>query len=161
MISFQRNFLPALFAVLIAALSPLPALAVMPDEVLSDPVLESRARALSQELRCLVCQNQSIDDSNAPLARDLRLVVRERLSLGDSDDEVLAFIANRFGSYALLKPPYAASTALLWVGPFLVLLAGGAVMLAFTRRSSTTPQPAPPLSEDEQQRLAALYGENV
>ena len=110
-----------LFALLLAPA----AWAVEPDEMLKDPVLESRARELSRHLRCLVCQNQSIDDSAAPLARDLRVLVRERLVAGDSDDKVLAFLTQRYGSFVLLKPPVKPATYLLWFGPFAVLILGG------------------------------------
>src|SRR5262245_39310993 len=99
----------------------LPAHAVEPDEMLRDPQLEARARQLSQALRCLVCQNQSIDDSNAGLARDLRVLVRERLSAGDSDQAVLAFVAARYGDFVLLRPPLEAHTLLLWAAPLLML----------------------------------------
>src|SRR5216683_7745946 len=108
-----------------------PAVAVQPDEVLSDPALEARARSLSKELRCLVCQNQSIDDSAAPLARDLRLLVRERLIGGDSDQHVVDFLVARYGEFVLLKPRFAWHTALLWLGPPGVLI-GGALALWLT-----------------------------
>src|SRR6187431_1125217 len=98
-----------------------PALAVQPDEILADPALESRARTLSSELRCMVCQNQSIDDSDAPLARDLRLLVRERLKAGDSDTQIRDFLVARYGDFVLLKPRFTRQTALLWLLPFLVL----------------------------------------
>ncbi len=101
-----------------------PALAVQPDEVLADPALEARARVLSKELRCMVCQNQSIDDSDAPLARDLRVLVRERLQAGDSDEQVLDFLVARYGEFVLLKPRFTGRTALLWLMPVLVLLIG-------------------------------------
>lgn len=98
--------------------------AVQPDEILKDPKLETRARQISLELRCLVCQNQSIDDSDAPLARDLRLLVRERLENGDTDSEVLDFIVSRYGEFVLLKPPFGWHTLLLWLTPLLVLAGG-------------------------------------
>ena len=116
---------------LLAALAP--AHAVRPDEVLTDPSLEARARAISSELRCMVCQNQSIDDSDAPLARDLRILVRERLKAGDSDNAIRAFLTARYGDFILLKPPLKFETAPLWVGPGLILLLGGLVI--FVRRS--------------------------
>ena len=100
------------------------ALAVMPDEVLKDPALEARARVISQDLRCLVCQNQSIDDSNAPLARDLRLIVRERLNAGDTDTQVFDYVVARYGNYVLLKPPLQTDTVLLWAAPFIMLAVG-------------------------------------
>jgi len=134
-----------------------PAGAVMPNEVLADPALEARARALSQNLRCLVCQNQSIDDSAAPLARDLRIIVRERLTQGDSDEEVIDYLVARYGNYVLLKPPLQADTLLLWMGPGIVVLIAGAVFAAYIRRRSPSggDQP-PPLTDDERRELAAL-----
>jgi cytochrome c-type biogenesis protein CcmH len=118
------------------ALSPTGAWAVQPDEVLPDPALEARARALSKELRCMVCQNQSIDDSAAPLARDLRLLVRERLTGGDSDQQVVDFLVARYGEFVLLKPRFAWHTALLWLGPPSLLLGGALVLLVVGRRRS-------------------------
>ena len=131
------------------------ALAVQPDEVLADKALEARARALSTELRCLVCQNQSIDDSNAPLARDLRLIVREKLVAGESEDAILAFLVARYGEFVLLKPRFTMATALLWLGPFLVLLAGGIGIVLLARRRRVVENSAP-LSADEQARLDLL-----
>ena len=131
------------------------ALAVQPDEVLADKALEARARALSMELRCLVCQNQSIDDSNAPLARDLRMIVREKLVAGESEDAILAFLVARYGEFVLLKPRFTMATALLWLGPFLVLLAGGIGIVLLARRRRVVENSAP-LSADEQARLEAL-----
>ena len=131
------------------------ALAVQPDEVLADKALEARARALSTELRCLVCQNQSIDDSNAPLARDLRLIVREKLVAGESEDAILAFLVARYGEFVLLKPRFTMATALLWLGPFLVLLAGGIGIVLVARRRRVAENSAP-LSADEQARLDLL-----
>ena len=121
----RRRRFSALF-ILWALLTP--ALAVQPDEIMKDPALEARARALSTELRCLVCQNESIDDSSAPLARDLRLLVRERIAAGESNAQVKSFLVQRYGEFVLLKPPVSARTALLWAGPFLVL-AGAGLML--------------------------------
>ena len=112
----------SLFAVMCLMLTS--ALAVMPDEVLKDPALEARARVISQDLRCLVCQNQSIDDSNAPLARDLRLIVRERLNAGDTDTQVFDYVVARYGNYVLLKPPLQTDTVLLWAAPFIMLAVG-------------------------------------
>ena len=121
--------------VLILAFAALdPAFAVEPDEVLDDPALEARARALSSELRCVVCQSESIDDSNAPLAKDLRLLVRERLRAGDSDAEVIAFIRARYGDYVLLKPPVQGNTLVLWLTP-LALGMGAALILLFVVRA--------------------------
>ena len=114
---------------------------VQPDEVLSDPALETRARALSKELRCMVCQNQSIDDSAAPLARDLRVLVRERLTGGDSDQQVLDFLVARYGEFVLLKPRFAWHNALLWFGPPGVLIGGALVLAGRQRRRKLAPQP--------------------
>lgn len=154
----KRILLAALLA--LSALTPAitPALAVQPDEVLQDPALESRARAISQELRCLVCQNQSIDDSNAPLARDLRLLVRDRLKAGDSDNKVMEFITDRYGDYVLLRPPFKATTLVLWIGPFAVLLLGAAGTFLFLRgrRGVAAGADTAPLSADERRRLDAL-----
>ena len=137
----------------------MPALAVQPDEVLDDPVLEDRARALSGELRCLVCRNESIDDSNAELARDLRLLVRERLVAGDSDTEVIAYLVDRYGEYVLLRPPASGSTVVLWLaGPAMLLLALG-IGAGYVRSRRNAPEPAAALSPDEQARLDALLKE--
>jgi cytochrome c-type biogenesis protein CcmH len=110
------------------------AVAVEPDEVLSDAALEARARALSKELRCMVCQNQSIDDSEAPLARDLRILVRERLQTGDSDRQVIDFLVARYGEFVLLRPRFSWHTAVLWLGPAAMLLIGGCAVLVLARR---------------------------
>jgi cytochrome c-type biogenesis protein CcmH len=110
------------------------AMAVEPDEVLSDTTLEARARALSKELRCMVCQNQSIDDSEAPLARDLRILVRERLQAGDSDGQVIDFLVARYGEFVLLRPRFSWHTAVLWLGPAAMLLIGGCAVLVLARR---------------------------
>jgi len=136
---------------------PLAARAVQPDEMLSDPQLEARARTLSRELRCMVCQNQSIDDSEAPLARDLRILVRERLRAGDSDPQVLNFLVARYGEFVLLRPPFEWHTALLWLAPLVVLLAGG-FSLVFLARKRQPPAVPPALSAAEQERLAQLTG---
>jgi cytochrome c-type biogenesis protein CcmH len=113
------------------------AIAVEPDEVLSDAALEARARALSKELRCMVCQNQSIDDSEAPLARDLRILVRERLQAGDSDRQVIDFLVARYGEFVLLRPRFSWHTAVLWLGPAAMLLIGGCAVLVLVRRYRT------------------------
>lgn len=143
--------------VLIAALLLMsaPAAAVLPDEMLADPALEARARTISRDLRCVVCQNQSIDDSDAPLARDLRLVVREQLTLGKSDTETIDYLVTRYGNFVLLKPPVEPATWALWLGPFAVLLGGGAALLAWNRRRSGLPADIP-LSESELAQVAAL-----
>ena len=114
--------------------TPRAALAVQPDEILTDPALEGRARTLSKELRCMVCQNQSIDDSDAPLARDLRLLVRERLTDGDSDRQVIDFLVARYGEFVLLKPRVALHTALLWFGPPALLCGGALALFVIARR---------------------------
>lgn len=140
----------ALFAFLLAA----PAWAVLPDEVLDDPVLEARARTLSAGLRCLVCQNQSIDDSNAELARDLRLLVRERLTLGDTNAEVLQFMVDRYGEFVLLNPRLSSATIALWVAPPILLVFGGIVVFRLFRSRSRTAEAS--LSKEEEARLVRL-----
>jgi cytochrome c-type biogenesis protein CcmH len=130
----------ALFAALLAVLSlGMAAQAITPDEQLDDPALEARARALSKELRCIICQSQSIDESNVSLARDLRVLVRERLVAGDTDAEVLDYIQVRYGDYVLLKPPVKARTVLLWVGPILFLAVGGLLAAVVVRQATRTP----------------------
>src|SRR6266566_7965145 len=114
------------------------AIAVEPNEVLTDPALEARARALSKELRCMVCQNQSIDDSEAPLARDLRILVRERLQSGDSDRQVIDFLVARYGEFVLLRPRFSWHTAVLWLGPAAMLLVGASALLVLARRDRTS-----------------------
>ncbi len=136
-----------------------PAAAVQPDEVLSDPGLEQRARSLSAGVRCLVCQNQSIDDSNAELARDLRLVVRERLVAGDSDQQVLDFLVARYGAFVLLEPPKTPSTWLLWYGPLILLGLGGVAAVTLFLRRRPTAAPAP-LTDAERARLDALLDDD-
>jgi cytochrome c-type biogenesis protein CcmH len=134
------------------------AIAVEPDEVLSDATLESRARALSKELRCMVCQNQSIDDSEAPLARDLRILVRERLQAGDSDRQVIDFLVARYGEFVLLRPRFSWHTAVLWLGPAAMLLIGGCAVLVLARRyrvnSAAAAQAQQGLTPAEAARLA-------
>jgi cytochrome c-type biogenesis protein CcmH len=130
------------------------AVAVEPGEMLKDPALEARARAISQEIRCLVCQNQSIDDSNADLAHDLRVIVRERLTAGDSDQQVKDYLTARYGDFVLLDPPVKTKTLILWTGPAVLLLLGAAIIAVAARRRRVSP--APPLSEDERRRLAQL-----
>ena len=140
-------------------LAAFPAFAVNPDEVLADPVLEARARALSAELRCMVCQNQSIDDSNAELARDLRLLVRERLKNGDSDEAVIDYVVSRYGEFVLLNPRLRGETLLLWGAPVVLFLAGAAAMVLFVRKRGGKPT-GTPLSEAEKAELErALKGE--
>jgi cytochrome c-type biogenesis protein CcmH len=147
------------FALIVMAASP--SFAVQPDEMLADPALEARARELSRELRCMVCQNQSIDDSEAPLARDLRLLVRERLKAGDSDGQVLDFLTARYGQFVLLRPRFGLDTALLWLAPAGVLLLGawGLVALLRRRRAEGTVKDQPGLSATESDRLNELLGD--
>ncbi len=142
---------------LLALLFAFPALAVEPSEVLPDPALETRAREIGRALRCVVCQNQAIDDSSAEVARDMRRAVRERLTAGDSDGDVFAFMVARYGDYVLLKPPFKAGTLVLWLGAPLLLLVAGAALLLAARRRRHTPIAAPkPLDEEERRRLDAL-----
>jgi cytochrome c-type biogenesis protein CcmH len=143
---------------LIAAAWSGSAWAVQPDEILSNPKLEARARAIGKELRCLVCQNESIDDSNADLAHDLRVLVRQRITAGDSDEQVKRYIVARYGDYVLLKPPFDAETYLLWFGPLVLLLGGAAAATIYYRRAARVAETAP-LSEEENRRLAALIGD--
>lgn len=148
-------------AILVLALmffTSAPALAFEPDEVLKDPKLEARARVLSAELRCLVCQNQSIDDSSAPLARDLRLLIRERLTAGDTNIQAMDFVVARYGEFVLLRPRFGTHTLLLWLGPVAILLLGGLGVAVFLRRHRGAKEDAtsPPLSAEESGRLAEL-----
>ena len=141
-------------AILLALSIASTAFAISPDEILKDPALEARARAIGQSLRCLVCQNQSIDDSDAGLARDLRTLVRERLTAGDSDQAVIAYVVSRYGDFVLLRPPVKPETWVLWFGPLLLLVGVGSLIAVRARRKravNTTP-----LSSDEQAELARL-----
>jgi cytochrome c-type biogenesis protein CcmH len=140
-------------------LTQLAARAVQPDEVMTDTKLEARARALSAELRCMVCQNESIDESSADLARDLRLLIRERLKAGDSDDQIHAFLVSRYGDFILLKPPLKLETWLLWSAPFLILLVGGSIVL-LARQRQPMPAPAENLTDAERAKLKAMLGED-
>ena len=144
--------------VALALVSAAPLHAVQVDEMLPDPALETRARAISHDLRCMVCQNQSIDDSEAPLARDLRLLVRERLKAGDSDTQVVDFMVARYGEFVLLRPRMSWHTAILWAAPLTILVIGFlAISFSVLRRSARTPMPeAAKLSEAEQMRLRAI-----
>ena len=161
--AFRLSLRGVLFAGLLALLCPLlvlgpQALAVEPGEMLADPVLEARARDISKELRCLVCQNQSIDDSNAPLAHDLRVLVRQRLVAGDSNEAVKQYLVARYGDYVLMKPPFKPETWVLWLGPPVLLLLGGALVWSVLRgrgRASTTAAEAA-LSPEEEKRLSEL-----
>jgi len=148
-----------LLAVLTLLVCLAPVQAVEPGEILKDQALEARARRLSQELRCVVCQNQSIDDSNAPLAHDLRVIVRERLVAGDSDTEVLAFVEARYGSFVLLRPRLSAQTVLLWLTPLLLLGGAAAYLMRARRRPDGGRAQTAPLTPDEQRRVAELMSE--
>lgn len=146
-----------LLLIVLLALAPIcvsTAFAVLPGEILADPALEARARTLSAELRCMVCQNQSIDDSDAELAHDLRILVRERIEAGDSDAAVLDFIVARYGEFVLLKPRFSARNALLWGAPLLLLCAGAAFAIASMRQRKLATTPA--LSEDEKAALETI-----
>ena len=146
-----------MLAAALAAWMAAPAGAVMPNEVLKDSLLETRAREISKDLRCLVCQNQSIDDSDAPLARDLRIIVRERLVAGDADADVIRYLTDRYGDYVLLKPPMKATTIALWAAPaVLLLLALLAARPLLRRRPAEVEAPPAPLSEAEQARLRQI-----
>jgi len=150
-----------LIAVLIVAWT-VPARAVQPDEILSDPKLEERARDISAELRCLVCQNQSIDDSDAPLARDLRVLVRERLVEGDSDNQVIDFVVDRYGEFVLLNPRFAPHTYLLWLGPPLILLISIIALIGVYRRRDPVLNKEQPkaLSAAEKRKLKKLLDQS-
>ena len=154
---FRRS--PLVLFLAMALLAALPAHAVEPDEVLQDPALEARAREISEGLRCLVCQNQSIDDSGAPLAKDLRLLVRERLKAGDSNQQIVDFIVARYGEFVLLKPRFETHTLVLWLATPAVFLAAILIIaLAFRRRRAEAQNPAP-LNIAEKRRLKRLLGE--
>lgn len=136
-----------------------PAWAIRPDEVLASPALEARARAIGSQLRCPVCQNESIDDSDADLAHDLRLLVRQRLLAGDSDEQVRQYMVARYGTYVLLKPPFNINTLFLWLGPFAFLACAAGAAATFYQRNATRPAETSLLSPDESRRLAALIGD--
>ena len=154
----MTGFRQALAAFVLILAFAAPAAAVNPDEVLDDPALEARARTLSLEFRCLVCQNQSIDDSNAELARDLRLLVRERLVQGDSDQDVIEYVVSRYGEFVLLKPRFSMQTVLLWGAPVAIFLIGATVMLVSSRGrdNSVAKAGGGGLTEAEQSELAKL-----
>ena len=145
-----------------AAIGIAPAWAVEPDEMLDDPELERRAREISKNLRCLVCQNENIDESNADLARDLRILLRERLKAGDTDEEAVQYIVDRYGEYVLLKPRFGLHTLVLWLGPFMVLvaaLAGAGYAYRRVRSAREVKKVEAPLSEEERRRLQKLLNE--
>ncbi|SMF11802.1 cytochrome c-type biogenesis protein CcmH [Tistlia consotensis] len=143
-----------------ALLAPVAAWAVLPSEKLADPALEARARAISEEIRCVVCQNESVDASDADIAHDLRVLIRERLKAGDSDQQVKDYLVARYGDYVLLKPPFASYTLVLWLGPVAVLLLGGLGAAVFLRsqRRRGGPAAVAPLSPEEVARVAELTG---
>ena len=147
----------AMGLVVLGMLLAAPAHAVEPDEILKDPALEARARTVSAELRCLVCQNESIDESHAPLAHDIRILVRQRLEAGDTNQQVVDYLVSRYGEFILLKPPFEVQTLLLWGTPLLVIVAGG-IAIAFAARRRPARDPARPLSETEQRKLDELLG---
>jgi cytochrome c-type biogenesis protein CcmH len=151
-----------LLSLLMLAIWPaVAAMAVEPDEMLADPVLETRARAISAELRCVVCRSESIDESNAEIAKDLRLLVRERLEAGDTDDEVRDFIVDRYGEYILLRPPFTLQNAVLWLsGPVFLLIGGGIAASLIRRRSAAWSDVPRPLDEGERRRLRSLRTED-
>ena len=148
---------PALFTImlLLSALTTVSAWAVRPDEMLSDPLLEARAREVGQELRCLVCRNQSIDDSDADLAHDLRVLVRDRIRAGDTNDQVIDFVRTRYGDFVLLRPPFETGTLLLWGGPALILLLGAFGISRYYRHRRRGNDP-PVLTAEERRRLKAM-----
>jgi cytochrome c-type biogenesis protein CcmH len=150
----------AAVALVLAAVASSSSLAVQPEEMLKDPKLEARARELSRELRCMVCQNQSIDESEAPLARDLRLLVRERLTKGDTDQQVLDFLVVRYGEFVLLKPPLESRTIILWALPPVALLAGAIGLFFAVRRRRTVQLEPATLSIEERRRLSTLVDED-
>ena len=152
----RRRIAGAALALAVALLAGMAAQAVEPNEMLKDPALEARAQTIGGELRCLVCQNQSIEDSGAPLAHDLRVLVRDRLKAGDSDEQVVAFIVARYGDFVLLDPPFKPATWALWLAPPAVLLLGVAGLAVWFRRRSRIAAVPPPLSADEERRIAAL-----
>lgn len=154
----MMQLLKALSWLVACALSVTLAFAAMePDEILPDPAKEKRARGITKELRCVVCQNQSVDDSDAPLAKDIRLIVRERIMAGETDDEVRAFVVARYGQYVLLRPPLGVDTALIWIGPFALLAIALGVAALYLRRTRAAGDPASGnLSPEEEQRVEAL-----
>jgi len=155
----MRRILAALFAIVLIGCPA--ALAVQPDEIMTDPAKEARARDLSRELRCMVCQNQSIDDSDAPLARDLRLLVRERIAAGDSDTQVMDFLVARYGEFVLLKPRFEQRTWLLWLLPPLALAGGALALWIHARRRARVADAVMALTPDEEARLTRLLSDHL
>ena len=155
----RQSFAAVLLSCAIGLMAIGPAGAVQPDEILQDQALEARARALSEGLRCLVCQNQSIDDSNAPLAKDLRVLVRERLKAGDSDEEIIDFVVARYGEFVLLKPRFTPHNWILWFAtPLMLLVAFAGIVFAYRRRAAVAEKPKP-LTVNEKRRLKRLLDE--
>jgi len=134
--------------------------AVQPDEMLADPALEARAHAIGEELRCLVCRNESIEESNAGLAHDLRVLLRQRLAAGDTDRQAIDFVVERYGDYVLLQPPFKPATLLLWLGPALLLASGGTALMQYYRRRAALPEP-PALSAEDRRALDALMKQGI
>ncbi|WP_340116193.1 cytochrome c-type biogenesis protein [Pelagibius sp. 7325] len=157
----MKRLLFALALLLAAPAAAAPALAVEPSEMLDDPVLEQRARELSAEIRCVVCQNESIDSSNAEIAHELRVLVRERLVAGDSDQQVLDYLVARYGDFVLLRPPVKPTTYLLWFGPFVVLLLGALGVFVYFRRLRAAPAMPPPLSAEEEARVQRMLADGT
>ena len=158
------RFLCGIFSLFVLLALPGVSIAVQPNEMLADPKMEARARTISADLRCLVCQNQSIDDSDADLAHDLRLLVRQRLQAGDSDDQVKQYLVDRYGDYVLLTPPFKTATLALWLGPPVLLLVGIGIALAFYRRrqeQNAATDPSRPLSAEETESLASLMKDRM
>lgn len=154
-----RFYLAVLATLIGMSLFATPAFAVEPDEILDDPALEARARAITQELRCVVCQNQSIDDSDAPLAKDMRVLVRDRVKGGESDDQVRAFLVQRYGNFVLLKPPLQLDTLVLWFSPFLFLAVGFALVWSYFRAMAHRAAQVAPLNAAEEEELKRLADE--
>lgn len=152
MIAMRKLAIGALIGL---ALSSHLVLAVEPDEVLPDPAQEARARTITKELRCVVCQNQSVDDSDAPLAKDVRILVRERIAAGESDEAVRAYIVERYGQYVLLRPPLGVDTALIWIGPFALFFIALGIAVYFMRKGRGDNIVAPALTPEEQKRVDA------
>ena len=152
----RRHIAGAAIVAVLAAFAGTASYAVEPNEMLKDPALEARAQTIGEELRCLVCQNQSIEDSGADLAHDLRVLVRQRVTAGDSNEQVIAFVVARYGEFVLLDPPFKPATWALWLAAPAVLLLGVAGLAAWFRRRASVAAVPPPLSADEERRIAAL-----